>query len=108
VTTHSDLELELETSHGYSWQDLREVNFGSLDVGRVVFKPSAGQMYASRVDGSVEGLYGGFLMMGTAWTITAREGQRVTLVRHDGQARQTVSVPDAFVVLAVDSAGTQV
>lgn len=97
---YNDLKALL-TSHGYNWPDLREVGIGTQGVGGVLFSPDAGEAYSTAKDGRVQGLWMAYELRGTAWKITARDGDTYTVVRHDGKASQTFTRPAGWKTLAV-------
>lgn len=85
----------------YGWEAVRAVPARSLAVGDVFIQPGAGTAYREAPDGRVHGI-GWEPLDGTAWTVTARKGDTVTVRAADGR-EITATIPEgARVLRAVD------
>jgi hypothetical protein len=92
--------------HGYDWSDLRDRPARDLAVGDV-FVSGLGAFTAYTVgrDGQVRPLMGCEPPGGTAWTVTARDGDVITCRGHDGRV-ETQEIPERAHVLMVEPKGT--
>lgn len=77
-------------SHGYGWNDLAQHPAEGLHEGDVFVQPEAFATYWTRSDGSVSGGWDG--PQGTAWTVTACDGDRMEARGHDGRVQETTSL----------------
>lgn len=95
--------------HGYGWEDLRERPARDLAVGDVIVNPAAFAAYGvDRSSGRVFGMFGAGGPRGRAWTVTARDGDRITARSHDGR-EETQEIPEdarLLVVTPPDPVGT--
>lgn len=94
--------------HGYGWEDLRQRPARDLAVGDVFVSPAAFSAYGVAADGRVFAMIGYEGPRGTAWTVTARDGNVTTCRSHDGR-EETQEIPERARVLAVtppDPVGT--
>lgn len=90
-----------DKDHGYGWDDLRERPARDLAVGDTFVSPAAFSAYG--VDGAtgrVFCMFGWEGPRGTAWTVTARDGDVTTCRGHDGR-EQTEMIPERARVLVV-------
>ena len=90
-----------DKDHGYGWDDLRERPARDLVVGDTFVSPAAFSAYG--VDGTtgrVFSMIGWEGPRGTAWTVTARDGDVTTCRSHDGR-EQTAEIPERARVLVV-------
>lgn len=90
-----------DKDHGYGWDDLRERPARDLAVGDVFVNPAAFSAYG--VDGAtgrVFCMFGWEGPRGTAWTVTARDGDVTTCRSHDGRV-QSQEIPEGARVLVV-------
>ena len=87
--------------HGYDWADLRDRTARDLTVGDTfVSGLGAFAAYMTSRDGRVRPLMGCEPPGGTAWTVTAREGNVTTARGHDGRV-ETQEIPERAHVLLV-------
>lgn len=70
----------MSTDHPYTWGDVRQRPADELAVGDTWVNPGTGAAYFAGEDGRVHGagLVHEMPMDGIAWTVTAREGKRIT------------------------------
>lgn len=98
-----------DKGHGYDWSDLRDRPATELAVGDTfVSGLGAFTTYASSRDGRVRSLMGCEPPGGTAWTVTAREGDVTTCRGHDGRV-ETQEIPEhahALLVVPPEPVGT--
>lgn len=92
-----------DKGHGYGWDDVRERPARDLAVGDVWVSPAAFAAYGVSRDGRVAGAFGWSGPRGTAWTVTAREGDVTTCRSHDGR-EETAAIPEGARVLLVITA----
>lgn len=95
--------------HGYGWEDLRQRPARELAVGDVfVSSLPAFTTYGVTATGRVFSMFGCEPPGGVAWTVTARDGDRITARGHDGR-EETQEIPERARVLVVtppDPVGT--
>lgn len=95
-----------DNGHGYDWSDLRDRPARDLAVGDTfVSGLGAFTAYMTGRDGRVRSLMGCEPPGGTAWTVTAREGNVTTALGHDGRV-ETQEIPERARVLMVEPKGT--
>lgn len=90
-----------DKDHGYGWDDLRERSARELAVGDTFVSPASFSAYG--VDGAtgrVFSMFGWEGPRGTAWTVTARDGDATTCRSHDG-IEVTQQLPERAKVLVV-------
>jgi hypothetical protein len=88
--------------HGFDWADLRDRPASELAVGDTfVSGLGAFASYTVSRDGRVRPLMGCEPPGGTAWTVTAKEGDRVTARSHHGHEESADTPPRARVLLVV-------
>ncbi|MFI1203536.1 hypothetical protein ACH4VR_29590 [Streptomyces sp. NPDC020883] len=90
--------------HGYTWGALRDTQAAKLRVGDIFVQPGLGTAYRVRSDGKVysAGIAWGMKLDGTAWTVTARDGNTITARSHTGRT-VTDTIPPTTHVLRVTS-----
>jgi hypothetical protein len=106
----------MSTDHPYTWNDVRLRPADGLAVGDTWINPGTGAAYFADKSGRVHGagIAHEMPMGGIAWTVTAREGKRITARSQtgatlagefpDGQRVLTVVPPEPVgTVLAVNS-----
>jgi hypothetical protein len=92
--------------HGYDWSDLRDRPARDLAVGDTfVSGLGAFTAYMTSRDGRVRPLMGCEPPGGTAWTVTARDGNVTTCQGHDGRV-ESQEIPEHAHVLMVEPKGT--
>ncbi len=87
------------SDHGFVWNDLWQTPASALTVGDTFVKPGMGAAYWTHPNGSVSGE--GVLSLqvaGIAWTVVARDGDRLTIRDHDGVTEQTVNLGNSPVL----------
>lgn len=90
------------SEHGYGWEDLRRRPLAELAIGDTWVVPGEFAAWRESDDGHVRGTFGYEGPRGTAWTLTARDGDRVTARSHDGrEVTDTVQPGEQISVLAV-------
>lgn len=89
-----------DKGHGYGWDVLRRTPSSELAVGDVWVSPGLGAVYRESADGRVRG-HGWAPPEGTAWTVTTRDGDRVTARSHDGRELTDTVRADVGVLLVV-------
>lgn len=93
-------------ARGYRWEDLRDTTAGDLQPGDVVFSLDAFQVVHVYKGGRVTG--GGMLGMltprGTARTVVARDGNRITFRNHPDGHEWAAEIKPDHPVLRVESA----
>lgn len=90
-----------DKGHGYDWADLRERPARGLAVGDIfVSSLPAFTSYFTGRDGRVRPAMGCEPPGGTAWTVTARDGNVTTCRGHDGRT-ESQEIPDGARVLLV-------
>lgn len=85
-----------------AWRDLLKLPIGDLAVGDVMVKLDAFEAYRDHSDGRLSGALS-MTPRGSAWTITACDGDEYTVVRHDGQCSQTFRAEQGALVIAIKS-----
>lgn len=88
-----------DNGHGYDWADLRERPARDLNVGDTLVQPATFAAYWVGEDGRVAPI-GWQGPRGTAWTVTARNGDVVSAHSHDGCV-ETKAIPEGARVLLV-------
>lgn len=98
-----------DKGHGYGWDDLRDRAARDLAVGDVfVSGLGAFAAYAVSQDGRVRPLMGCEPPAGTAWTVTARDGDRITARSHHGHEETAKEIPAGQYVLVVTEEAKEV
>lgn len=96
-----------DKGHGYTWGDVRQRPADDLSVGDTWVNPGTGAAYFTDKDGRVRGA--GIVhetpMGGTAWTVEAREGKRITARSQTG-ATLSGEFPARHYVLIVTEGGS--
>lgn len=92
----------MSKDHPYTWGDVRQRPADELAVGDTWVNPGTGAAYFAGEDGRVRGagLVHEMPMDGIAWTVTAREGKRITARSQTG-ATLTGEFPAGHRVLVV-------
>lgn len=92
----------MSTQHPYTWGNVRSRPADELAVGDTWINPGTGAAYFTDKDGRVRGagLVHEMPMDGIAWTVTAREGKRITARSQTG-ATLTGEFPAGHRVLVV-------
>lgn len=98
----------MSTEHPYTWGDVRERPADGLTVGDTWVNPGTGAAYFTDEDGRVHGagLVHEMPMNGIAWTVTAREGKRITARSQTG-ATLAGEIPPGQRILAVVTKGVR-